>query len=195
VADLTPIPVVTDPAVLRRAQAGDEAAFGVIMRTHYEQVFRLIQAIVRNEHDARDVCQEVWLAIWKQLPGFRGDAKFTTWLHPIAVRRAVDHLRKRRRWYDRFLPFAVDDETVESAPEPATTDDARQQAEGTERSAHLRRILDSLPPKLRAVLALREVEGLSYEEIAKVTAIPTGTVMSRLYHARRLLAQKLKDHP
>ncbi len=194
-ADSFPTPIVTDPATLRRAQAGDEAAFGVIMRTHYEQVFRLVQAIVRNEHDARDICQEVWLTIWKQLPKFRGDAKFTTWLHPIAVRRAIDHLRKRQRWYNRFLPFSIGDDTIESAPEPVTTDDARQQAEGTERSAQLKQILDSLPPKLRAVLALREIEGLSYEEIAKVTAVPTGTVMSRLYHARRLLAQKLKDHP
>ncbi len=194
-ANPTPVPIDTDPEILRRAQAGDEAAFGIIMRAHYEPLFRLVHAIVRNDHDSRDVCQEVWLTIWKQLPSFRGDAKFTTWIHPIAVRRAIDHLRKRRRWYDRFLPFASDDDTVESAPEPSTTDDARQQVEGTERTARLRRILDSLPPKLRAVLALREVEGLSYEEIAKVTAIPTGTVMSRLYHARRLLAQKLKDHP
>jgi RNA polymerase sigma-70 factor (ECF subfamily) len=193
VAESTPI--TTDPDILRRAQAGDEAAFGVVMREHYAHVFRLIHAIVRNEHDARDVCQEVWLTIWKRLPQFRGDAKFTTWIHPIAVRRAIDHLRKRQRWYHRFLPFGVDDDTVESAPEPVTTDDARQQAEGNERLARLRQVLDSLPPKLRAALALREVEGLSYEEIAKATGVPTGTVMSRLYHARRLLTQKLKEHP
>ena len=189
-----PASTAFDPEILRRAKAGDEAAFGILMRAHYEQVFRLIHAIVRNEHDARDVCQEVWLSIWKQLPGFRGDAKFTTWVHPIAVRRSIDHLRKRQRWYDRFLPFSVGDDNVESAPEPATNEDARQEAEGTDRAAYLRKILDGLPPKLRAVLALRELEGLSYEEIARVTAVPTGTVMSRLYHARRLLAQKLKDH-
>ncbi|MEO6994501.1 MAG: sigma-70 family RNA polymerase sigma factor [Lacunisphaera sp.] len=190
-----PIPLTTDPEILRRAQAGDEGAFGVLMREHYAHVFRLIQAIVRNEHDSRDVCQEVWLTIWKRLPQFRGDAKFTTWLHPIAVRRAIDHLRKQQRWYHRFLPFSVSDDTVETAPEPATTDDARQHAEGNERLALLRQVLDSLPPKLRAALALREVEGLSYEEIAAATGVPTGTVMSRLYHARRLLTQKLKDHP
>jgi RNA polymerase sigma-70 factor (ECF subfamily) len=184
-----------DPELLRRAQTGDESAFGTVMRTHYEQVFRLVYAIVRHEHDARDVCQEVWLAIWKQLPGFRGDAKFTTWLHPIAVRRAIDHLRKRRRWYDRFLPFSTDDDTVESAPEPVATTDARQDTEQAERLALLRRAIDALPPKLRAVLAMREVQGLSYDEIARATGIPTGTVMSRLYHARRVLAQKLKDQP
>jgi RNA polymerase sigma-70 factor (ECF subfamily) len=186
---------VADPEVLRRAQTGDEAAFGSLMRAHYEPVFRLVYSIVRHEHDARDVCQEVWLTVWKQLPGFRGDAKFSTWLHPIAVRRSLDHLRKRRRWYDRFLPFSTGHDTVASAPEPVTTDDARSKSEGAERTAELRRVLDSLPPKLRAVLALREVQGLSYEEIARATGIPAGTVMSRLYHARRLLAQKLKEHP
>ena len=184
-----------DPELLRRAQAGDEDAFGRLMRANYEPVFRLVYSIVRNEHDARDVCQEVWLTIWKQLAAFRGGAKFSTWLHPIAVRRSVDHLRKRRRWYDRFIPFATDDDTGEAAPEPVTADDARSETEHGERKARLQRLLDTLPPKLRAVLALREVQGLSYEEIARATGIPPGTVMSRLYHARRLLAQKLKENP
>lgn len=193
--DQPPLSPEPDPELLRRARSGDEAAFGSLMRSHYERTFRLVYAIVRHEADARDVCQEVWLTVWKQLGGFRGDAKFTTWLHPIATRRALDHLRKRRRWFDRFLPFSTDDAAVESAPEPATTEDARQQAEGRERTAQLRRALDSLPPKHRAVLALREVQGLSYDEIAQATGIPTGTVMSRLYHARRLLARKLKENP
>ena len=188
-------PTEPDAALLRRAQAGDEAAFGAVMRSHYERTFRLVYAIVRHEADARDICQEVWLTVWKQLPAFRGEAKFSTWLHPIATRRALDHLRKRRRWYDRFLPFATGDDTVESAPEPVTTDDAGRQSEANERTVLLQRALASLPPKHRAVLALREVEGLSYEEIASATGIPAGTVMSRLYHARRLLAQKLKENP
>ena len=185
----------TDPDVLRRAQAGDEAAFGILMRAHYDPIFRLVYAIIRHEADARDVCQEVWLTVWKQLPGFRGEAKFSTWLHPIATRRAVDHLRKRRRWYDRFLPFSTGDEAIESAPEPVTIEDARQQTESHERTTQLQHALESLPPKHRAVLALREVQGLSYEEIAAATGIPTGTVMSRLHHARRLLAKKLKENP
>ena len=188
----TPTPAIIEPELLRRAQTGDEVAFGTIMRAHYERIFRLVHAMVRNEHDARDVCQEVWLTVWKQLPGFRGDAKFTTWLHSIATRRALDHLRKRRRWYDRFLPFSTVGSEIASVPEPVSTDDARQPAEAADHTARLRQALDSLPPKLRAALALREVEGLSYEEIAQAAGIPTGTVMSRLYHARRLLAQKLK---
>ncbi len=185
-----PSPAI-DADLLRRAQSGDEAAFGTIMRQHYEKTFRLVFAIVRHEADARDVCQEVWLTIWRELPRFRGDAKFSTWLHPIATRRALDHLRKRRRWFDRFLPFNPDDKAITAAPETVTAEDASRLAAGADRAAQLRAALDSLPPKMRAVLALREIEGLSYEEIAQATSIPTGTVMSRLYHARRLLAQKL----
>ena len=184
-----------DSELLRRAQSGDEAAFGTIMRSHNERIFRLVYSIVRHEADARDVCQEIWLTVWRELPKFRGEARFGTWLHPIATRRSLDHLRKRRRWFDRFLPFDTGDANVASAPEPATTSDAGTQAEGAERRSALQAALAALPPKLRAVLALREVEGLSYAEIAQATAIPAGTVMSRLYHARRLLAQKLGAQP
>lgn len=193
--DVTSTSAEVDLALLQRARSGDEAAFGAIMRSHYERTFRLVYAIVRHEHDARDVCQEVWLTVWRELPKFRGDAKFSTWLHPIATRRSLDHLRKRRRWFDRFLPIAIGDDSIESVPEPVAADDTRQPTEATERKAQLHRALGALPPKLRAVLALREVEGLSYDEIAHATSIPTGTVMSRLYHARRLLAKKLKDLP
>ena len=180
-----------DPDLLHRAQAGDEAAFGVIMRTHYERTFRLVCAITHNEADARDICQEVWLTVWKQLGTFRDGSRFSTWLHPIATRRALDHLRKRRRWFDRFLPFDTGGDAAAAAPEPATTDDAGQQLEGSETIARVRAALATLPPKHRAVLALRELEGQSYEEIAQAVGIPVGTVMSRLHHARRLLAEKL----
>lgn len=165
------------------------------MRSHYEAVFRVIYSILRNEHDARDVSQEVWLKIWQELPKFRGESKFTTWVHPIAVRRSLDHLRKRRRWFDRFLPFGTGDDKHPSVAEPSTDFTSRDEAEGSERAALLHRALDSLPPKHRAVLALRELQGLSYEEIATAMSLPVGTVMSRLYHARRQLAQKLKKSP
>lgn len=184
-----------DPDLLRRAQGGDEAAFGVIMRTHHERTFRLAYAIVHNEADARDIAQEVWLTVWKQLATFRGESRFTTWLHPIVTRKSLDHLRKRRRWFDRFLPFDAEHDSVITAPEPVTTDDARSQSEGNETVQRVRDAIASLPPKQRTVLALRELEGLSYEEIARVTGVPTGTVMSRLFHARKLLAEKLGKNP
>lgn len=196
VADSTEIdPLNPDPELLQRAQSGDEAAFGEIVRLAYEHVFRLVVSVVRNEHDASDVCQEVWLVVWRKLGEFRGDSKFTTWLHPIAVRKSIDLLRRRRRWFDRFVPIAGEGEDEPGAPEPVETSDPRQEMEAVERDGRFERALAALPPKHKTVLALREIQGLSYDEIAKAMKCRPGTVMSRLYHARRLLAQKLKDMP
>lgn len=182
-----PLPPETEADLLRRAQTGEEAAFGSLMQAHHAYVFRLVQAIVRHEQDSADICQEIWLAVWRNLAGFRGGAKFTTWLHPIATRKALDHLRKRRRWFDRFLPFTREDLVADDSVRP---DEA-----GDERRERLHRVLNALPPMQRTVLALREVQGLSYDEISRAVGIPAGTVMSRLYHARRLLAKKLKETP
>lgn len=191
----------TERELVRRAQSADEEAFGRLMRTHYEPVFRLVNSMLRDEHSARDVCQEVWLTVWKQLGTFRGDAKFSTWVHPIATRRAIDHLRSRKRWINRFIPFLSADEEDDSAgrhvgaKEAADTGDPRSDLERVEKNARFERAISSLPPKHRAVLALREIQGLSYDEIAANLGIARGTVMSRLFHARRLLAQKLGDLP
>ncbi len=182
--------------LVRRAQGGDQDAFGVLVQSHYDRVFRTVLGVIRDEHDARDVCQEVWITVWKKLSTYQGGSQFTTWLHPIAVRRAVDHLRRRQKWFHRFLPFAGEDtEHLSAAPEPAADSDPRQDSERRERADTLERTLNSLPEKHRTVLVLREVEGLSYEEIAKTLNCRTGTVMSRLFNARRLLAQKLGNRP
>lgn len=187
-------PLESEPEILRRAQAGDEDAFGEIVKAYYEHVFRLVCSVMRDEHTARDVCQEVWITVWKNLSKFRGDSKFTTWLHPIAVRRAIDHMRKQRKWYDRFLPFLAED-GVENPELPPVDSNPRRDLERTERNERFERALASLPSKHRTVLALREIQGMSYEEIAKAVKCRPGTVMSRLYHARRILARKLEEMP
>ena len=180
---------------LRRAQAGDEAAFGELVKANYERVFRRVTAIVRNEHDARDVCQEVWVAVWKNLRDYRGDAKFSTWLYAVATRRAIDHARKQQRWFARFLPFRTNERTGETIEPAATGPEPGEALEGTERSARFERAIAALPPKHRAVLIMREVDGLAYEEIAQQLNCRPGTVMSRLFKARRLLAKKLGELP
>lgn len=198
VADVTEtLSPESERELVQRAQAGNEDAFGQLMRGHYEQTFRLVQSILHDEHAARDVCQEVWLTIWKNLAKFRGDAKFSTWIHPIAVRRSIDQLRSRQRWLGRFIPFLANDHEGGGAgvPEPAAASDPRQDLEKNERSDRFERAIATLPPKHRAVLALREIQGLSYDEIAKTLACRRGTVMSRLFHARRLLVQKLGELP
>lgn len=194
-APAEPVPAA-DSALIARACEGDEAAFGELMQRHYEPVFRTVLAIVRNEHDARDLCQEVWIKVWRQLPTFRAEARFTTWLHPIAVRRALDHLRKRRRWFDRFLSFQREDEEGRAAAAFEPVDESPAASgllEQQERRERFEAAIDSLPPKHRAVLALRELQGLSYDEIASAVGCRRGTVMSRLFHARRLLVQHLRD--
>ncbi|MEO6568959.1 MAG: sigma-70 family RNA polymerase sigma factor [Opitutaceae bacterium] len=188
--------VELEPELIRRAQAGDEAAFGEVVRNHYEPVFRRVVSILRNEHDARDVSQEIWVTVWRTLKDYRAEAKFSTWVYAIATRRAIDHLRKRQRWFSRFLPFLSNGENGEVTIEPpSSAPDPREQMEASERDARFERAIASLPPKLRAVLAMREIEGLSYEEIAETLDCRPGTVMSRLFNARRLLAQKLGDLP
>jgi len=196
------VPDVTDLAsvdpeaeLIRRAQAGDENAFGELVRSHYERIFRHVVAMTRNEHDARDICQEIWVTVWRSLKSYRVEAKFSTWLYAIASRRAIDHLRKRRRWFDRFLPFLSNDQT-EEVSEPASSEPTpRERTERVEREARFEQAIEALPPKYRVVLVLREIDGLSYEEIAQTLQCRTGTVMSRLFNARRLLVQKLKDLP
>lgn len=178
---------------LRRAQAGDETAFGELVKANYEAVFRRVAGIVRNEHDARDVCQEIWVTVWKNLKDYRGEAKFSTWLYAVATRRAIDHTRKQQRWFARFLPFLTKEETGETI-EPASQEPGPgEELEGTEKAARFERAIAALPEKHRAVLTLREVEGLSYEEIAQNLNCKPGTVMSRLFNARRLLVQKLGE--
>lgn len=201
----TEITPAAERELVQRAQAGNEDAFGTLMRTHYDAVFRHVHAMLRDEHGARDVCQEIWLTVWKNLGTFRGDAKFSTWIYPIATRRAIDHLRGRKRWFNRFIPFLTDTagtsdagaggDRVDAAPEAVASSDPRQELEHRERDARFERAIAALPPKHRTVLALREIQGLSYEEIAAQLDLARGTVMSRLFHARRMLVQKLGDQP
>jgi RNA polymerase sigma-70 factor (ECF subfamily) len=184
-----------DAPLVARARTGDETAFGELMQRHYGPVFRRVVSFLRHEEDARDLCQDIWLAVWRELPRFRGDSRFQTWLFPLVTRRAIDHLRKRRRWYARFLPF-LDGTDEAPAFEPADpSPSAPSLLERGERREAFEQALASLPPELRAVLALRELDGLSYADIAATLDWPAGTVMSRLHHARRLLTRKLKDLP
>jgi RNA polymerase sigma-70 factor (ECF subfamily) len=190
--------VLDEADLVRRARGGDQAAFGVLFRRHHPAALRVVHGIVRDEGLARDVCQDAWIAAWEKLPQFRGDAAFGTWIHAIAVRKALDALRRRRGWLERFVPFlrsgpddAVAPEETLAAPLP----DPAASAEEAELQRRFERALDALAPQHRAVLVLREVEGRSYEEIAAVLGIPPGTVMSRLFNARRHLARTWRTQP
>ena len=189
-------PSDSESGILHRAQSGDERAFESLMRAHYESTFRMACSILRDEHEARDVCQEVWVTVWRRLGGFRGEAKFSTWLHPIVVRRAIDRLRTRQRWYRRFLPLGGgEEESASAVAEPAAPESPPEEAERNERRRVFERAVTNLSPKLRVVLALREIEELSYEDMASTLHLRVGTVMSRLFNARRQLARQLEKLP
>jgi len=184
--------------LIARARNGEAQAFGLLMQSHHEGVFRRVFSIVRNHEDARDLCQDIWFSAWKQLGSFRGEARFATWMFTLATRRAIDHVRKRRRWFDRFLSFSRNDGDSTTAQEMEFPDPGpgpSEHVEEHERAERLEKALAGLPAVPRAVLAMRELEGLSYAEIAATLNCPVGTVMSRLHHARRLLLKQLKDLP
>ncbi len=182
-----------DRGLVERAAQGDREAFGALVQRHQDRAFNLAYQIVRNREDALDVAQEAFVKAYGSLPNFKGEASFTTWIHRIVVNVAIDTLRRRRRGN----PTPYDDqramsEEVEGGP--TTPDDPEAALGARQVRSLLRRGIQALPPAQRAVLVLREIEGMTYEEIARAVGCNPGTVMSRLFYARRRLAQVLAAH-
>ena len=182
-----------DRALVERAAQGDRDAFGALVLRHQNRVFNVAYQVVRNREDALDVAQEAFAKAFASLASFKGEAGFTTWIHRIVVNLAIDCLRRRRRGdstaYDDRLAVPEDIESGQAAPDdPATVVESRQV------QSLLARGIQALPPAHRAVLILREIEGLSYDEIARAVGCNLGTVMSRLFYARRKLRKVLEPH-
>jgi RNA polymerase sigma-70 factor (ECF subfamily) len=184
-----------EAALVLRAQQGDESAFALLMDRNLERIWALVWRVMRHREDTEDVVQDAFLAAWRSLPGFRGEARFSTWLQTIAVSRALNYrargAERVRRASGSFT--AAGEPVVEaaravSAGEPA---DERPGAsplrhlEARELRQRLAACLEKLPAEWRAVLALREGEAsLSYDEIATTLGLALGTVRSRLARAR-----------
>ena len=173
---------------LRRAAAGgDECAFGELVRLYENKVYTL--RICGDPEDARDAAQEAFLSAWRGLPSFRGDAELSTWIYRLTSNAAIDQLRRTKRQRgevsldDGELGLTVRD----SAPGP------QEAAEGAELRSAVAAGLTRLSPDHRQVLSLREVQGLSYEEIAQVLEVDLGTVKSRISRARRALRKILLE--
>jgi RNA polymerase sigma-70 factor (ECF subfamily) len=175
-----------DAALVERAAAGDTDAFGQLYAAHRERVYRLAYRYVHNQQDALDLCQEVFVRAFEALGGFRGDARFSTWLLRIATNTCIDHLRHSRVRQHGELDeqWVTDDARLpgqRTAPDPSRglrRDEIAQAIEGA---------LAQLSEDHRTVFVLHEMEGLTYHEIAETVGIPVGTVMSRLHYARQRL--------
>ncbi len=181
-----------DDALLDRARAGDRLAFDRIVEIHLPQVWKVVWRIVRHREDTEDVVQEVFLTAYRSMADFRGEAQLSSWLHRIAVTRALNHLdRAEERLRRAAEPLEVE---VGDGPRGLATEVERAAAgaflsplealEEKELKRRLASCLEKLPGAFRAVLALRDAESLSYERIAEALGIQLGTVRSRLARAR-----------
>jgi RNA polymerase sigma-70 factor (ECF subfamily) len=175
-----------EQALLKRAQGGDRQAFARLVSIHREAVYRAAYWVLKDPEDAMDATQEAFLRAYRHMGTFAGRSSFRTWARRIATNVALDRYGRRKR----------DRERSTELPEGQDIADPRSQAVGAdlereERRRLVREAIDTLPPAQRAAVVLRDVEGLSYEEIASTLQIPKGTVMSRIYYGRAALKEKL----
>jgi RNA polymerase sigma-70 factor (ECF subfamily) len=182
-----------DLALVRRAQTGDDQAFGQLVDRNRRAVYRAAYAALGSAEDADDVAQETFVAVYQKLHGFRGEAAFRTWLLSIAWRKALDRRRSLGRWMRMTIrqPHGDADgpELIEQVPALARTQDETLAAGDLQRT--LKRLIAALPRKLRDAILLAGSGEYSYEQIGSMLAIPVGTVKWRVSEARRVLKQKL----
>ncbi len=178
------VPAINETELVLRAQHGERNAFNELVRIHAQGVVNVIYRMCGNAQIAEDAAQEAFIQAWLHLPSYRPQTSLRSWLYRIAVNAATDMLRKEKR----ILPNALEDLPLQ---DPQLGPEALFFQE--ERTTMVRKAILSLPDASRAVLVLREYEGMSYHEIAEALDIPVGTVMSRLNYARKTLRDKLEQ--
>lgn len=182
-----------DQALVERVQAGDQKAYGLLVAKYQRKLLRLVSRLVRDPAEAEDVAQEAFIKAYRALPSFRGESAFYTWLYRIGVNTAKNWLIANRR----RAPTATEMDNAEA--ESYGESDLLRDVDTPERLLMSKQIAETvnsamaeLPEELRTAVTLREIEGLSYEEIAQVMDCPIGTVRSRIFRARESIAQKLR---
>lgn len=189
-------PQPTDESLVLRVQAGEAAAYDVLVTRHRGRIFAMIRQMVKNEADAWDLSQEVFIKAWKALPRFEVKAKFSTWLYRIAHNAVYDWARRKRpesgdEWNEETFRSGQIDPASRTTPLRAPRPDEALGQD--ELRAKIEAALAELSPKHREVVVLKDVQGLAYKEIAEVMDCSIGTVMSRLHYARHKLQLLLKD--
>ncbi len=189
---MTTIPDDTDHELVRRVQAGDQSAFNLLVLKYQHRVLKLVGRFVNDAAEAEDVAQEAFLKAYRALASFRGDSAFYTWLYRIAINTAKNALVSQRR---RPVDFDLDLQDPDQYDRHAKLKEA-DTPEGVLLTDEIRAVVEEamaqLPEDLRTAIVLRELEGLSYEEIAEAMDCPVGTVRSRIFRAREAIDKKLK---
>jgi len=181
-----------DLELVRRVQRGDSAAFDLLVRKYQHRVVALIGRYVHDWSEAQDVAQETFLRAYRALGNFRGDAQFSTWLHRIAVNTAKNHLVAHKRRPPGEDIDIDDAENFESALRLRDNDTPERELMRQEMEQTVMRAVEALPEELRTAITLREVEGMSYEDIAQQMQCPIGTVRSRIFRAREAIDAQLR---
>jgi len=182
-----------DQQLVERAQRGDKRAFELLVLKYQRKLGRLLSRFVRDAAEVEDVTQEAFIKAYRALPSFRGDSAFYTWLYRIGINTAKNYLVALGRRAPTTTSFDSEEaEGFEDADQLRDANTPESELEGKEIAATVNRAVEALPEDLRTAITLREIEGLSYEEIANVMGCPVGTVRSRIFRAREAIAAELR---
>jgi RNA polymerase sigma-70 factor (ECF subfamily) len=187
---------LTDQTLVEHAKRGDEIAFSELVTRHYRRALRVAFGLLKHQSDAEDVVQDAFARVHTRLKDFEGSSAFYTWLYRIVVNLSIDAIRKRKRERRVDLEDESARDALRSGEDLWPRYDESNPGESVERhelGARLQAAFQDLPEIHQAVILLRELEGMSYEEIAKALKIKKGTVMSRLFHARKAMQAKLAE--
>ena len=185
---------VSDLSLVRRVQRGDKGAFDALVLKYQHKVVKLVMRYVRNPAEAEDIAQEAFIKAYRALPQFRGDSAFYTWLYRIAINTAKNAVVSRDRSpidFDLDLQNSDESYDMQGRLKDSETPEALTLTE--EIRSTVNAAIDALPEDLRTAIVLRELEGLSYEEIADAMGCPVGTVRSRIFRAREAIDRRLRE--
>ena len=182
-----------DQALVERVQKGDKAAFELLVAKYHRKIIRLVSRLVRDAAEVEDVTQEAFIKAYRALPQFRGESAFYTWLYRIAVNTAKNHLATQgRRAPTSTEANAEEAETFAEADQLRDINTPESMLMSKQIAQTVNSAMEALPDELRTAITLREIEGLSYEEIAEAMGCPIGTVRSRIFRAREAIASRLR---
>lgn len=182
---------MTEQELVDRAKAGDTVAFEQLVLREQGRIYTLCLRMLGNQEDAMDAAQEAFLKAWRGLPSFRGGSSFSTWIYRLASHACIDLLRRRSRWKGLEGSLSLDDPNAPPLPVPDQESDPQKQLERRELHRAVEEGLRALTPRQREILVLREMFGLSYQEIGEQLKLDPGTVKSRIARARLALKKEL----
>ena len=184
---------MTEKELITKAKKGDRDAFGQLVLTHQNKVYSLCVHMLNSREEAEDLAQEAFLKAWRSLDSFHEESSFATWMHRLTTNLCLDHLRKQSRRQNVSVAVSLDDEEAVFAEPADLNSDPQRELERKERQKALEKGLKELPEHHRRALVMREVSGMSYQEIADALELDLGTVKSRIARAREALRKRLLE--